>query len=275
MIRLIGIDVDGTLLDSSGHMPAANRDAIHAAVASGIHVALVTGRSYPFARPVAEQLPATLTLIVSNGAIERGMDGLTLARRLLRREVAQAVLDSTRRFRDAAALIFDRDMDRQIVFESMDWAHPGRKAYWARNASRIARSDPLEEALVEDPIQVMFNGGVAAMRDLAGALRADAAEFAVSVTEYEHRDFSLVDITAPSATKGRALEWRARQLGLRRDEIMAVGDNFNDVEMLEFAGTPVVMGNAVDELKGRGWHVTGHQNDAGLAQAIESLALYR
>ena len=203
MIRLIGIDVDGTLLDSGGHMPAANRDAIHAAVASGIHVALVTGRSYPFARPVAEQLPATLTLIVSNGAIERGMDGLTLARRLLRREVAQAVLDSTRPFRDAAALIFDRDMDRQIVFESMDWAHPGRKAYWARNASRIARSDPLEEALVEDPIQVMFNGGVAAMRDLAGALRADATEFAVSVTEYEHRDFSLVDITAPSATKGR------------------------------------------------------------------------
>jgi Cof subfamily protein (haloacid dehalogenase superfamily) len=273
MIRLIGIDVDGTLLDSSGHMPAANRDAIHAAVASGIHVALVTGRSYPFARPVAEQLPATLTLIVSNGAIERGMDGSTLARRLLRREVAQAVLDSTRRFRDAAALIFDRDMDRQIVFESMDWAHPGRKAYWARNASRIARSDPLEEALVEDPIQVMFNGGVAAMRDLAGALRADATEFAVSVTEYEHRDFSLVDITAPSATKGRALEWRAQQIGLRRDEIMAVGDNFNDVEMLEFAGTPVVMANAVDELKGRGWHVTGHQNDAGLAQAIELFAL--
>ena len=58
MIRLIGIDVDGTLLDSEGQLPAANRDAIHAAVAAGIHVALVTGRSYPFARPVAEPLPA-------------------------------------------------------------------------------------------------------------------------------------------------------------------------------------------------------------------------
>src|SRR5687767_1961956 len=131
MIRLIGIDVDGTLLDSGGHMPAANRAAIHAAVASGIHVALVTGRSYPFARPVAESLPASLSLIVSNGAIERGMDGLTLARRLLRCDVARMVLDATRPFRDAAALIFDRDMERQIIFESMDWAHPGRKAYWA------------------------------------------------------------------------------------------------------------------------------------------------
>jgi len=273
MIRLIGIDVDGTLLDSGGHMPAANRAAIHAAVASGIHVALVTGRSYPFARPVAESLPASLSLIVSNGAIERGMNGLTLARRLLRCDVARTVLDATRPFRAAAALIFDRDMERQIIFESMDWAHPGRKAYWARNASRIARSDPLEAALVEDPIQVMFNGGVEAMRGLVSALMADAREFAVSVTEYERRDFSLVDITAAGATKGRALAWRAEQLGLSRDETMAVGDNFNDVEMLEFAGTPVVMGNAVDDLKGRGWHVTGHQNDAGLAQAIERFAL--
>ena len=68
MIRLIGIDVDGTLLDSQGLMPAANRDAIHDAVAAGIHVALVTGRSYPFARPVAEPLPPTITLIVSGGA---------------------------------------------------------------------------------------------------------------------------------------------------------------------------------------------------------------
>jgi len=49
---------------------------------------------------------------------------------------------------------------------------------------------------------------------------------------------------------------------------MAIGDNFNDLEMLEFAGTPVVMGNAVDGLKSRGWHVTGHQNEAGVAQAI-------
>jgi hydroxymethylpyrimidine pyrophosphatase-like HAD family hydrolase len=54
---------------------------------------------------------------------------------------------------------------------------------------------------------------------------------------------------------------------------MAIGDNFNDLEMLEFAGTPVVMRNSVEDLKGRGWHVTGHQNEAGVAQAIERFAL--
>ncbi len=54
---------------------------------------------------------------------------------------------------------------------------------------------------------------------------------------------------------------------------MAVGDNFNDVEMLEYAGTPVLMANAVPGLKRPGWHVTGHQDDAGLARAIRELAL--
>jgi Cof subfamily protein (haloacid dehalogenase superfamily) len=273
MIRLIGIDVDGTLLDSKGHMPAANREAIQDAVAAGIHVALVTGRSYPFARPVAEPLPDSVTLIVSNGAVERAMDGTTLARRLLDRSVAKNVLDVTRPYRDAAALIFDRDEQRQIVFESMDWEHPARKAYWARNRSRIAHSPSLEEALVEDPIQVMFNGAVEAMRRLSNALREGATDFAVSLTEYPHRDFSLVDITSPFATKGRALAWRARRLGLTRDHVMAVGDNFNDLEMLEYAGTPVVMANAVDGLKERGWHVTGHQDNAGLAAAVRMFAL--
>ncbi|HVZ21033.1 MAG TPA: Cof-type HAD-IIB family hydrolase [Vicinamibacterales bacterium] len=273
MIRLVGIDVDGTLLDSRGHLAEENRDAIAAAVAAGIHVALVTGRSYPFARPVADGLPPSVTLIVSNGAVERATDGTTLARRLLDRDVARSVLAATEPYRHHAALIFDRDVAGQIIFETMDWEHPGRRSYWAKNRALIARAVPLEDALVEDPIQVMFNGDVEVIRDLAERLRAEADGFSVSLTEYVHRNFSLVDITSPSATKGQALAWRAAQLGLTRDEVMAIGDNYNDVEMLEFAGTPVVMDNAVEGLKHRGWAVTGHQDEAGVAEAIRNYAL--
>jgi Cof subfamily protein (haloacid dehalogenase superfamily) len=275
MIQLIGIDVDGTLLDSAGRFPQANRDAIHAAVDAGVHVALVTGRSYPFARPVAQGLPGSVTLIVSNGAVERGMDGSTRQRRLLDKNVARTVLDDNAAHRAAAALVFDRDTHGQIVFETMDWSHPGRKGYWARNKSYIARSVPLEDALTEDPIQVMFNGGFMAMRELAGLIRAQAHAATVSLTEYVDRDFSLVDITSPTATKGHALESCARSLGLERDQVMAIGDNFNDLEMLEFAGTPVVMGNAVEPLKTRGFHETANQDEAGVAQAIRRFALKR
>jgi Cof subfamily protein (haloacid dehalogenase superfamily) len=273
MIRLIGIDVDGTLLDTRGQIPQANIDAIHDAVAAGIHVALVTGRSYPFARPIADPLPDSITLIVSNGAVERGMDGSRIAQRLLDRQIARSVLDSTRPFRELAALVFDRDADRQVLFETMDWEHPGRKAYWSRNHSLIAQSVPLEDALVEDPIQVMFNGGVDAMRSLYYTLHAASNGFAVSLTEYLHRDFSLIDVTAPAATKGRALAWRTAQLGLSREEVMAVGDNFNDLEMLEFAGLPVVMANSVEGLKQRGWAMTGDNESGGLAEAIRRFAL--
>ena len=224
-------------------MPDANRDAIHAAVAAGIHVALVTGRSYPFARPVADTLPASISLIVSNGAVERGMDGSTLARRLLDRDVARRC--STRRatYRDAAALIFDRDADRQVVFETMDWEHPGRQSVLVAQqlADRAVGAARGCAGRGSDSGDVQRRASIA-MRALA-ELCADAvappaeASTRCSLTEYVHRDFSLVDVTAPDATKGRALAWRAEQLGLARDEVMAVGDNFNDLEMLEFAGT--------------------------------------
>jgi Cof subfamily protein (haloacid dehalogenase superfamily) len=275
MIQLIGIDLDGTLLDSAGRFPQANRDAIHAAIEAGVHVALVTGRSYPFARPVADGLPRSVTLIVSNGAVERDMDGTTRERRLLDKNVARTVLDINVEHRAAAALVFDRDTHGQIVFETMDWTHPGRKGYWARNKSLIARSVPLEDALSEDPIQVMFNGGFMAMRTLAAAIRTQSHAVNVSLTEYVDRDFSLVDITSPTATKGHALASCARALGVEREQVMAIGDNFNDLEMLEFAGTPVVMGNAVEPLKTRGFHETGSQDEAGVAQAIHRLVLER
>ena len=212
-----------------------------------MHVALVTGRSYPFARPVAEGLPDSLTLIVSNGAVERGMDGSTRAPASARQKCrAHGARCQRRRIAPSAALVFDRDSHGQIVFETMDWTHPGRKGYWARNKSLIARSVPLEDALVEDPIQVMFNGGFMAMRALVEVIRAQAH----AVDRVAHRVRASATSrwsTSPvrTATKGHALaSWRAA-LGLEREQVMAIGDNFNDLEMLEFAGTPVVMGNAV------------------------------
>ena len=157
-------------------MPDANRDAIHDAVAAGIHVALVTGRSYPFARPVADRLPSSR---LAHRQQRRRRTRRWTARHS--RDVCSTgtsrgtVLDATRRHRHAAALVFDRDVDRQVVFETMDWEHPGRQRYWSRNQSLIAQSMPLEDALVEDPIQVMFNGGVDDMRALFDWLRAEVA----------------------------------------------------------------------------------------------------
>ncbi|HMD31794.1 MAG TPA: Cof-type HAD-IIB family hydrolase [Candidatus Acidoferrales bacterium] len=274
-IRLIAIDIDGTLLDSTHQVPEANQQAISAAVARGIEVALVTGRRYTFAMPVAERIPAPLTMIVNNGALIRSKLGDTYYRLLLPRDVARRVLGATLDFRLGTTVHFDRPREGQIQYEQIDWENPGRSDYWRRNREFIAQSVPLEACLIEDPIQIMYTGGVEGMRRLTGLLAGleYARSFSFQVTQYEYRDFTLVDVLHPEVSKGAALrEWCARQ-GYAPSEVMAIGDNFNDREMLGFAGTPVVMANSVPELRTDGWYVTGTNDQAGVAQAIQKFAL--
>jgi Cof subfamily protein (haloacid dehalogenase superfamily) len=275
MIRLIALDVDGTLLDTAWRVPAANREAIRRATDAGIEVALVTGRRFDFARPVIDQIDAPLTLIVSGGALVKRRDGQTLVRHLLPSDTARAVVAATHDFRDATAVVFDRSHAAQVVHERLDIRDTHRRSYFERNRDSIVEVAPLEAALTEDPIQVMFSGSVARMRELTAVVRALDVfpSIALAVTEYERRDFSLVDVNRAGCTKGATLaEWVARQ-GLTSGEVMAIGDNFNDREMLEFAGVPVVMGNAVEALKELGWLVTLDNDHCGVALAIQEFAL--
>jgi Cof subfamily protein (haloacid dehalogenase superfamily) len=275
MIRLVAVDIDGTLLDSRWQLPGRNRDAIVAAVAQGTEVALVTGRAYGFARPVIDLFPCPITAIVSNGALVRLSGGATELRHVLPRSVARSVLAAATGYRDHVSLTFDRARDGQMVFERIDRSDPIRRAFAERNRAFIREVEPLESALTEDPIVVMFSGRVAAMRELAGALRRlpEADTFSVNLTEYEPRDVSFVDVLAAGCTKGSTLAVWARRRGYARDEVMAVGDNLNDVEMLEAAGLPIVMGNAVPELLDRGWPVMAPNDAAGVADAIERYVL--
>jgi Cof subfamily protein (haloacid dehalogenase superfamily) len=275
MIRLLAIDIDGTLLDSRGQLPAAHREAVVAAVERGVEIALVTGRSFHFARPVADLLPVPLTLVVNNGAVVKDKSGVTALRHVLPREIAQRILAETRGHEEHVAIVFDRadiNDDRQIVYERMDWTLPNRRGYFEKNRAFIAAAEgPLSEALAdEDPIQVMFNGGVRPMRELLRLLTGlpIADQFSVALTEYEARDFALVDVNGAGCSKGSTLaRWVSRR-GWTADEVMAVGDNLNDVEMLDFAGTSFVMGNAADALKARGYRLTASNDEGGLASAI-------
>jgi HAD superfamily hydrolase (TIGR01484 family) len=288
MIRLIALDIDGTLLASDGELPQANRAAVERAVEAGVHVVLATGRRYDFARTIFEQLPPAVALILSNGAVVKTRDGQTLARNLLPREVARDILARVTGHRDETALVFDRPREGQVVYERIDWEHARHQRFFEMNRPFLAEVVPLEDALTEDPVQVMFTGGCAEMRALYQELLqhestrlrdacgeaavveqpSPSAGYAVALTEYLHRDFSLVDVLGAGCSKGTALAQHAAALGIAPRDVMAVGDNLNDLEMLEFAGTPVVMGNAIDELKARGWSVTSSNDDAGAARAI-------
>ena len=274
-IRLLAIDIDGTLLDRRGDVPPENRRAIAGAVDRGVQVALVTGRGFTFARPVAEQLDLPVVLVASNGAVVRSLDGTTILRRLMPLAVARDVLAQTAGYRAEVAVVFDRPGAAQLVSGGLDWSHPSRAGYYGRYGALISEVLPLEDCLLEDPIEVMFTGGIARMRDLVRLLEngPDATRYAVSFVEYAWRDFVLVDVLGPGVTKGTTLAEWARALDLPRTAIMAIGDNHNDREMLEFAGTGVVMANSVPELLDGQFAVTGTNDEAGLAQAIDRFVL--
>ena len=274
-IRLIAIDIDGTLLDSRGRLPDANRRAIHAAVAHGVEVVLATGRTFHHARPIAAKLGVALTLIVSNGALVKTSDGGTLATRFISRHLVRDLIVATRPVRGGAAIIFDRPDAGQYIYERIDWSHPQRRRYYERNHVYMTEMSPLETALDEEPVQVAFTGGVEEMRALADHVRhlPSARQLTLTLTEYEARDFSLFDVTAHGCSKGATLADLAARREVRPAEVMAVGDNLNDRDMLEFAGHPVVMGNAVPELKRLGWPSTAGYDENGLAQAIEARVL--
>ncbi|MEW6323584.1 MAG: HAD family hydrolase, partial [Acidobacteriota bacterium] len=274
-IQLIAIDVDGTLLDSHGRIPAANLAAIAEAGARGMHVVIATGRSFGFALHPLAPVPEPLTLIVHNGAIVRTRDGHTLDRRLLPTRAAATVLDVTRPWRDSALLLFDRPAAGQLVSDALDWSHPNRTRFFERNRDLITEVDALEEALTEDPVQVAFNGALEPMRAVAAALGdlGASTELTVSITEYPARDFALVDVCAAGTTKGTALARLAARLGVPQAGVLAVGDNFNDEAMLAWAGVGVVMANADPALLSRGFATTGTNDEAGLAAAIRTWAL--
>ena len=274
-VRLIALDIDGTLLDSRWQVSDVNRAAIEEAVRRGIEVALVTGRRYDFALPVARKLDCPMTMIVNNGALIRSKDGHTHLQHLLPRETARRVLEATRPWREGASVIFDRPRENQLMLETLDPDDSLRYAYYSRNREFIGIAKPLESCLTEDPIQVMLSGRVAPVREAENVLRAAhfAAEFALAVTCYESRDFAMIDVLNPACSKGAALAEWASVRGFAREEVMAIGDNHNDLEMLSFAGVPVVMGNGVPELKTFGWHETSSNDENGVAEAIERFAL--
>jgi len=275
-IRLIAMDLDGTLLDSQSHLSEENADAIAEASARGIEIVIVTGRRFDSARTIASQLACDVRLIVSNGALIKSASGETLYRQLLSVGIARQVLEATTEFRSCAGVIFDRPFANQVVFERVDWEGPFVGAYLRRHREHVAEIEPLTACLDgEDPVEILFLGECDRVRRAMSLLEGlpNSREYGLALTEYTHRNLSMLDVLRRGVNKGVALAEWARRQEIARDEVMAIGDNWNDREMLEYAGFPVIMGNAAPELKSLGWSLTASNDESGVAAAIREHAL--
>ena len=272
-IRLLATDIDGTLLNPQFQISAGDLAALQRAHAAGIEVVLVTGRRHTFALPIARQLGFDLWLISSNGAVTRSLAGETFHRDMMPKETCLRICGAMQEFRGHTVLTFDRETKGAIVLERLDELGPSIRKWLEKNMEYIEFVVPIENALVTDPVQAMFCGTMERMSHALRALEGAGLSGMVTIlrTEYPNRDLSMIDVLNTGCSKGHALERWATHRGYTREEVMAVGDNHNDIEMLEFAGHPVIMGNACEELRSRGWTVTLGNDACGIAAAVEDV----
>jgi hypothetical protein len=272
-IRLLATDIDGTLLNPQFQVSAGDLMALRRAHAAGIEIVLVTGRRHTFALPIAKQLGFDLWLISSNGAVTRSLAGETFHRDMMPAATCRKLVGAMQEFRGNTVLTFDTEVKGAIVIEHLDEIGASIRRWLEKNMEYIEFVVPIENALVSDPVQAMFCGTMTRMGHALQALDRAGLDETVTVlrTEYPERDLSMIDVLNAGCSKGHALERWAGHRGLRREQVMAIGDNHNDVEMLEFAGHPVIMGNACEELRGRGWTVTRGNDDCGIAAALETV----
>ncbi|HKW18754.1 MAG TPA: Cof-type HAD-IIB family hydrolase [Terriglobales bacterium] len=272
-VRLLAIDIDGTLLNSQFRISERDLQALRHAHASGIEVILVTGRRHTFALPMAQQLGFDLWVISSNGAVTRSLSGETFHRDLLPAETCRELCGAMQEFRGNTVVTFDQESKGALVLERMDDLNRSIQQWLSKNMQFIDFVVPLEKALVADPVQAMFCGTIARMQAALARLQSSALRERTTVvrTEYPLRDLTIIDVLNRDCSKGHALKRWAAYRDIPRDQVMAIGDNFNDLEMLAFAGHPFIMGNACAELKARGWPITASNDECGVAAAIEQV----
>jgi Cof subfamily protein (haloacid dehalogenase superfamily) len=283
-ISLLALDLDGTLLDSRGRISERNRLAIENAREQGVRVALVTGRRFRDSRPVALELGLDVPLISHNGALTKHAATLqTVSVLPLPLAAAREALRVGREAGADALLSDDHDGLGVLIYDHLSSENSAAHRYvtWARRihgdegANAVHQVTSLEAYMDHDPVHLAFSGGCDEMDQLEKALHDElGSTVKILGTKYLEQDFTLLDILNPAASKGAGVAAAAAELGATREEIMAIGDNYNDLEMLLFAGTGVVMANAPLSLREiAGLHPTASNKDDGVALAIERFIL--
>lgn len=285
MIKLLALDLDGTLLNSRGKISDENKNAIRKAEVKGVLVTIATGRRFRDARPVALEIGFNAPIVTHNGALLKFAESLkTVDFSLLNNETVREILRVGKETggdalvsidpRGLGTLLYDRVSDENTPLKKyIAWA----KTLHGEDAEDSVRHVEDLETVTDrsEVVHISFSGACAPMDEMQRILTSELRDSVnILATVYPRLDFTLLDILPPGASKGIGVEKLAAHHGLTPENVMVCGDNFNDLEMLEFAGTPVVMGNAAPELQEcASFHTTLSNDENGVARAIEEFIL--
>jgi len=248
-IKLAVFDVDGTILNEEHILTQEVADLLHWMNCRGITIGLATGRSLMMLEHFLKQLNLEMPLILLNGAWVHDMR--------LRKDILQLNLDRNIAKQVVAAL---REWEYEIIiqkgvpeahifyYDTLDESNIERMGRIQRNLFRCYKVNDLMEVLNSDPGEITvldLRHRIADCREKLQALNLKM-KITCSVSPY-NSDYAWLEILHPQAEKGNALQFLAQRMGFTRQEVLAVGDNYNDVGMIEWGGVGAAVANAVDQ----------------------------
>jgi hypothetical protein len=269
-IRLLVLDIDGTIAGQSNDIREPVKQAIRSAQAKGIQVVIATGRMYCSALRFHQEVGSTLPMLAYQGAWIQDPATQKIYQHLpVSRTTAEQLLDyfETDALRSLLSVHFyinDQLYVREVTSET--------KIYAQRADIQPIPVGDLRKTLTTEPTKVLaLSDDTAIIDQLLGSLRKQYTPAELYLTKSVATFF---EATNPAVNKGAAVRYLAEEiLGLKAQNVMAIGDNFNDVEMLEYAGLGVAMGNAPVDVKAIANWVAPDVEQDGAAAAIEAFVL--
>jgi len=270
--KLVVTDMDGTLLNNEGQVPDKNKEVLEKLQNKGVHVAVATGRIYTSARIFAKYLGIKTPIIACNGAIVREIQN------------NEAVYASPMEKEDVLKVIdICQKHDIYFHFYTEDTLYTERLEKSALKYSEWNRTlkeeDRINLEVVNDIYKFVKYSDEKAFKliilnddvDLLSRIRVELDEIpgiAVSKSRYDN-----LEIMNRGVEKGKAVKGLADSLGVKREEVICIGDNENDISMIKYAGMGIAMGNAEEIVKETANYITDTNDNNGVAKALEKLLL--
>ena len=274
--KLIALDIDGTLADSAGKITTRTKEAVHAVAQTGATIVVATGRRFITAKPRVLQLQFPEVLLAAhNGAILKRLNGELLHHQLLPCAVAKKVVQISKEL-GLRPVAFEGTQDSANLFVENygDQLDGWERGYLEENKAHLNWVNNLATDLPGDVIEVISVVPAEKAHEIAALfqtrLNGQVKPILVIINNGQH---AFLGLSHAKVGKDLPLRYLAEQMKIDASEILAIGDNYNDLDMLQFAGTGVVMENADDALKQEGFHVTSSNDSDGVAAALERFVL--
>lgn len=272
-IRLLALDLDGTLLNTDKTLSEENRSALKKTIEKGIAVVPTTGRTFMAIPEVIRTMEGIRYAVCSNGAVVMDMESkeILLARGIEKR-LALRITDYLKRF-DVILDVFlggkvwteERNMHRLTDFHLDEGTK--QLIHTTRHTVVDLRRHIEETNFLIERFNLFFRDQKEKEAILSG-LHEKFPELIVASSLFQN-----LEINGAGTDKGSALAWLCSYLKIPRQQVMAIGDNLNDKSMIDYAGIRVVMGNGIPELKEKADYVTGCNDEAGVAGAVRRYLL--